>query len=237
MDAKVFQCLVNHIFLPNKLPGTSNDIRPIHFLTLINKILSQNEIFNSTQQFFEIKRLFSQWETTQDDIGNIELINENIYKLDDYQSFALYLENQNSTILITNLTKEKNIYPAVFSVFGVNSKNSQVMSLNGSLISKYPWYSFYIKNNETLKSKVFSELLVQLDKEFLEENLRTTTKAGVEMPEVRDVQDPKFVVEWLTSFMSANCQMANYPKQIIKKIRDEVVYSSSYKPFRRSGNC
>ena len=96
--------------------------------------------------------------------------------------------------------------------------------------------TFYIENKELLSSKVFSDLLVQFGKEYIEDNLRTTSKSGVDLPEVRDVQDPKYVVEWFTTYMSASCVMANYPKKIMKKIRDEVSFSKALKPFRRSGN-
>ena len=61
-------------------------------------------------------------------------------------------------------------------------------------------------------------------------------KAGTEVEEKRDVEDPKFVIEWLSAFVANDSPISNYPKRITKKVRNEISYNKGYMPFRRSGN-
>lgn len=237
-DLSLFQFLVDHVFLPNKLPKNNDDsnieTKEIYFLHTLNEFFHENDQLNSQDQIQEIMRLFSKWELLQIE-QDPKQINTEILNLKQNESFALYLKPQNATILISKLSTGQN-YSTVVSCFGVNAKNSSVMSLNGCLKSRYPWYSFYSDNVNFLESKQFSYLLTTLGKEDVLKIFRTTRKGDVDVPEKRDVQDPRFVIEWLSSFIAGDSPMSNYPKKIMKKVRDEVNYSKGYLPFRRSGN-
>ena len=193
---KLFQYLVTHIFLPNKLPKNNDGTETfeIKFLNIINKVINQYSDLTLLSRFEYIKILFSNWELFQVDLDT-ETINSEIDRLNEGNSLAFYLKEQNATILISRLSQHQK-YRAVISCFGVNAKNFEVMSTKDSLTSWYPWYSFYIDNQDDgpkIKSKTFSNLLAKLGSESMETNLRTTRKGGINMPEQRDVYDPKYV--------------------------------------------
>ena len=159
---------------------------------------------------------------------------EQISSLQTSQVFSVYLQSQNSCVLIRMLSNEQN-NKAIISSFQAQLDNKTIMSLNGCVKTIFPQYSFYIEETDILKSKSFSELLSDLGNNPIAESKFTSRKAGSDRVEERDVASPRFVYEWVSSMLSGFCSNSNYPKTVIKKIRDDVVHKDAYLPFRRLG--
>ena len=168
-----------------------------------------------------------------------KIVYSQINSLKDDQVFCVYMRSQNACVLIRMLPTEFN-NQAVISSFQAQADNSSIMELNGHLVSLFPQFSFYIKETNFIKSKSFAELLADLSNNTIEQSLPTTTKKGSDRTEVRDVVDSRFVYEWMLPLLAGFSTTSNYPKAVIKKIRDDVVYDNAQLPFRRSGillNC
>jgi hypothetical protein len=110
------------------------------------------------------------------------------------------------------------------------------MKVNGSLITEYPSSSCCIPNEDMLNSETFANILVDLNNNRIEECMSHSKKASIEIQENRDVEDPKFVFEWLTALLANNSPNSSYPNRIVKKVRNEISYNKGNMPFRRSGN-
>ena len=242
MDKEKYEFLIHHIFLPNKLPINNDENGSnveSYFLNLVEQTLNQDlnkNLIDSSIEYQEVQRMFNTWNRLQtSDFLDPNKIFDQINSLQENQSLALYLRSQNATILIKSLADDQT-YSAIFSSFMANPKNENIMSVNGSLISKYPSFSCYMPNKSMLNSETFASILADLNNNPIEECMSHSRKAGTEVEEKRDVEDPKFVIEWLSAFVANDCPISNYPKSITKKVSNEISYNKGYMPFRRSGN-
>ena len=165
---------------------------------------------------------------------DVNKILEQITSLKTNQVFSVYLHSQNSCVLIRMLSDEQN-NKAIISSFQAQLDNQAIMSLNGSIKSYFPQFSFYIEKTDILKSQSFAELLADLGNNSISESKSTSRKAGSDRVEERDVCSPRFVYEWVSSMLSGFCSNSNYPKAVVKKIRDDVVHKDALLPFRRLG--
>ena len=163
-----------------------------------------------------------------------KVIYQQINTLEPDQVFVAYLHSQNSCVLIRMLSCIQN-NQAVISSFQTQLDNKTIMSLNGNVKYQVPQFSFYVEETSFIKSFSFAEILEDLCNNSISECLPTTRKANTDHAEIRDVPDSRFVYEWLSSMVSGYASNSNYPKPVLKKIRDDVVYKKTRLPFRRSG--
>ena len=100
---------VNHIFLPRKLPGELDDL---HLVEVENYILQRFAAFLKSQQFHDaeferVQRMFLHWSSLQcHPLPTIWA--QRLTALAAGDSFAFYIREQNSAILITRLGKSFN---------------------------------------------------------------------------------------------------------------------------------
>ena len=86
---------------------------------------------------------------------------EKINALKAGKVFVVYLHSQNSWVLIRMPSQEQNNKP-IISSFQTQLDNKTIMSLNGSVDSLFPQFSFYMEDTDFLKSRSFAELLADL---------------------------------------------------------------------------
>lgn len=243
MEEDEFKFLINHIFLPRKLPNkivdqSKNDDNEALFLLITkNTIKNLNNLIEKTSLdkifFREILRIFVNWHKIQNSIFlNGNQIRKTLKSLKSNQSFPLYLRAQNCCIIIEILSKKQN-YPVVFSTFRPSLSNEEVLSTTGDIYEKFPSASFYISNTNSIRSKIFAELIEDFGNNEIKEVEKEFKKEV--RNEVRNVQNDKFVSEWLSLFLSEDVPLSKYPKNVTKKVRDEILWKKSILPFRRSG--
>ena len=229
-----YMFLINHIFLPRKLPNKIDEKYDSNEGILLkitkNTLKTLNKIIENTclnKAFFsEIIRMFTVWEQIQSSVYlNSKLIRKKIKSLKINQSFPLYLRCQNSCILIDVLSNEQN-FPIVLSTFRPSLSNEEVLSTTGDIYGKFPSASFYISKKTSIKSKAFAELIEDLG----------NNNIGNPESEIRNVSNDNFVSEWLSIFLSDDVPLSKYPKKVTKKVVDEILWKKSILPFRRSGN-
>lgn len=79
-----------------------------------------------------------------------------------------------------------------------------------------------------------TQLLAKLDAETPQEVVPVTQKAGSEMSEIRDTLHPRFVTELLTGILRAVGEPLDDIERIYKHTREDVLWKSALKPWRRS---
>ena len=177
-----------------------------------------------------------------------QLVHEAIVSSLDASSgrwMTLYMPSQNTCLL---RGRRHQTPAAVVHFFQASYSNEQVMKHSGSdngagdcLDHVVPNVSVRVASEDTLRAECFAQLLADLANGHAT-SAATSTKAGRELAEIRDVSGTELVSEWLLSALMANgglCQMADEQPQVVKKrIRDEVMWSNSPQadtlPFRRS---
>ena len=236
---KQFFYLVNHVFLPNKLNGSQEDNNgesEADFLKCVKNVLetmSKLEFAKREEKKFEeIKRHFKQWDETQgSEFLDGSQVHKAIKSLRKNQAAAFYLRANNACFIVKLTNKDQ----YTISSFEPSANNQTVLSADADLPGIYPLFTVNVNDNDTLCSKSFAEQLACL--------ANTTTiygtakKAGVELVEVHDVPNPKYAFDWIPSVLMPNdssATVANATK-VVKKIRDDIVYSTHSHPFRRSG--
>ena len=70
---------------------------------------------------------------------------------------------------------------------------SNISDVNVSI----PSFSTYIPNDSLILSSTFSDIITELCNEPLEETMAHSLKGGENVPEVRNIENPKLVTEWL----------------------------------------
>lgn len=81
--------------------------------------------------------------------------------------------------------------------------------------------------------EALADLLSRLDVNTLEESVPVVYKAGSKTTEVRDTVHPKLVTEMLTGFLRGIGKPLNVVR-LHKRTRDDVLWNSTFKPWRRS---
>ena len=106
----------------------------------------------------------------------------------------LHLQKQNTCILLSVIT-QSNQEKVIISGFKPSAKNSEIMSKSNDLSSQFPEFSYYINNIEVLTSTSIAIQLADLGNNIIVETLSTTMKKGSSNPEIRDVNNPKYVYQ------------------------------------------
>lgn len=145
---------------------------------------------------------------------------------------ALHLASQNAGLIIR---RRSDGY--AFESFEVSPTNEAVMSTKGRLRRCFPGPAMIIGHDrmaDTTFLDPLTELLAKLDAETPQEVVPITRRAGSEMSEIRDTVDPRFVTELLTGILRAVGRPLSDVERIYKHTREDVLWKSALKPWRRS---
>ncbi|KAH9169117.1 hypothetical protein EDB89DRAFT_1908866 [Lactarius sanguifluus] len=122
-----------------------------------------------------------------------------------------------------------------FEIFEVSPPTSDILSTNGKLLCSYPGPAIQISSDIFSKKCFLRELasfLIQMDVDILD-SAATTVKAGSTVREVRESAHPRYISELLVGILRGFGQPASV-NRITKRIGDEVLLKDAYKPWRRS---
>ncbi|KAJ3085954.1 hypothetical protein HK102_013653 [Quaeritorhiza haematococci] len=228
--------LLRHVVLPRKLPSIEDDEALEGYL--LHYCLHGLQNFQSkftSEDLSGILNTFERWEHLQGR-GKTFLegasVHDELATLKENQSLPLYIRAQNAGIVVDMHAGE-----ALVSAFQVAAEAKDVVGPAEELEGVFPHLGFIINDLSLLQSKSFAEQLEVLYRESMEMASAHTRKAGKDVQEVRDVSKPIFVNDWLLGTLAA--ESAACPTERVvnvrKRIRDRVLWSSAYKPFRRSG--
>lgn len=123
----------------------------------------------------------------------------------------------------------------VFEAFEVSPQPDAVLAAAGKLICSYPGPAAHVSLDIATNPGFIDNLalfLTELDVDPLDSN-PTTTKAGSTVTEERGTADPRYISELLMGILLGVGVEAQVPR-ISKRIGDDVLWNSAFKPWRRS---
>ncbi|THU85243.1 hypothetical protein K435DRAFT_764380 [Dendrothele bispora CBS 962.96] len=224
--------IVNHVFLPPKLPQKDD-------YTMPNEEYLCEIVHQSAMKFR------SQY-VAQDNVGWNAIINmlDNLdaslpfssvfYENTDiplsYSAILAYLiREQNAGVIFRKLPNQ-----VIYEAFEVRPSNEAVMSVPGKLSCLYPGPAISIPL-EHFENPYFlhelSSFLVQMNSDTLE-SVADTNKAG-SVVEERDSAHPRYITSLLTGILHGIGKTTQVPR-ICKRIADEVLWDDARTPWRRS---
>ncbi|KAF8251192.1 hypothetical protein K440DRAFT_596393 [Wilcoxina mikolae CBS 423.85] len=235
--------LINHIFLPPKLPQgeESSIIRKDRNLVKVLKAAAEKyranveEIHAKERMAIVCNMLSSILAIKSSGQGAISatILSEKICAMKFGDVIALEISAQNAGIVLRHAYNEM-----VFEMFELSPTPAEVTGTAGRLRCSYPGPAIAV-GIETAKDPAFAKnlalFLEDMDIEELEQVVPVIKKAGSNMPEFRDTNDPMFITSMLSGILRGLGRPVDSDElRIQKNIRDDVLYLKARAPWRRS---
>lgn len=138
---------------------------------------------------------------------------------------------QNAVLIV-----RRNTETVVFECFEASPSASAVMECKGSLVRTFPAQARAIRVSIFDDPRFRNELaatLSKLDMEVIDEMMPQSRKAGSTMAETRDTAHPGLVSDMLMAILASVGQSVQ-AQQLSKRTRDDVLWSDTLLPWRRS---
>jgi hypothetical protein len=236
--------LIRHTVLPPELPQ-ANDAEPIDERELLKSTISALRGLQKNlsiaepllaQGFDSPILAISNLLRSRNEQGNIaeDQLVKSLRKLaitDDPAAVPLHVKAQNAGVLIRKL--EGNI---LFEVFELSPKDEEVMATKGRLVRTFPSHACAIHSNRLLEEGLIEALahhLAQLSHTEVPEFCLGGEKTGTSYVAHSTSTHPGLVTEHLVSVLAALGTPATV-SSIQKNTREEVIYSPTGPPWRRS---
>ncbi|KAL0569705.1 hypothetical protein V5O48_012255 [Marasmius crinis-equi] len=231
MPSKDLEYLINHVFLPPKLPQ-SDDSSVDNAHNLCSKVLEaavaywqRGENRSVIRMLENLCSLYNTDAFTMEDLKQVMLG----MGVGDFTTFLV--RAQNTGVIIRKLHDR-----TVFEFFEVSPPNEVVMSNKGRLICSYPGPAIAVPSERANDPNFITEIaafLAQMNTDTLEEALPTTKKAGSTVTETRDTAHPHYITEVLTGILRGMGHPEDV-KRIAKRVADDVLWNNALLPWRRS---
>eukprot|EP00117_Sycon_ciliatum_P000832 scpid1751/ scgid6742/ len=242
---------VNTVFLPRQLPQHAPQVGQ-HIGDLgQDGALSTFADINSGILPASTVNMITEWSTHYmlDTVGMQHCFSE----LTAHQTIAVHLVAQNAAMTFTQIpsmaTADDGRQDAVavdddemadmiiVRAYNVQPELQTVTSAIGPLTATTPTMSVIV-SKDTVLSDTFIQQLISLQTTVFGDAIPKVKRQGAALDEPRDANSPKYVFEWLMSFLSALGHPDNTTVAIEKKVRDAVVFSkhnhSNKLPWRRN---
>ena len=228
------QYVINHVFLPPKLPQEDDD-NFAKDVSLIRQVLASLKSFQ--QSVLEQNR--SQWLSCIKMIDNLVMLRDHseglvteklqasLKELKDKDILLLHLRGQNAGLIIRRSSLHYS-----FESFEIWPTSKAVTSTRGRLRRCFPGPAIRINQNKITDASFLEplvDMLVKLDAETPLKAMPLSRKAKSSVPEIRDSIDPKLVTEMLVGILRGVGQPHEVPR-IYKHTRDEILWKKAYKP-------
>ncbi|KAG6835204.1 hypothetical protein H0H93_003933, partial [Arthromyces matolae] len=228
--------IINHIFLPPRLPQASDD-------SIKNDIALCNCVIRNA-------KAFSKLNTSDDNLWNpIIRMLENLHTiasrgaldkqvlldlalgLAKEETLVIPVRAQNACVFIRRL-KGKTIY----EMFEVDPPNEEVMATTGRLIRSFPGPALETVNGDAALAFEDELLAFLADMDIaMSETAPKTTKAKSEMAESRDTANPHYITELLPAIIHGFPESSPADvERINKHVRNEILWDNADEPWRRS---
>jgi hypothetical protein len=188
MDGSTVNHVVNHIFLPIKLPQKDDkpDAQGGTFVRLVADVLALVEV--EVEELKETKAMMKSWGMVQQDIMDWKAVHRNI---EPGKTCAIFLAKQNAGLTVSIPADDST--SATLAVFRVAARSSAVMGAPGDLSGTFPGWCVTTHANRVRNSS-FAEQVADLANHTFEEMAPRSRKAGSSHAEIRDVVDARYIV-------------------------------------------
>ncbi|KAF8537441.1 hypothetical protein BDD12DRAFT_887667 [Trichophaea hybrida] len=248
LDDDALTFLINHVFLPPKLPqsmaGMTNRNNRILIELLEDSAASYStgeKDKHSSEKIEMVQKMLAS--LREIGVGGIcaATLKAKISDMQPGDLIALYITAQNAGLLLRHVGEE-----IIFSSFEVSPTNAEVMGATGRLVCAYPGPIVAVKAEKVIDSdflEAFTSFVERVDTEEDPQAVPVTEKAGSTVSEHRDTTDPMLVTGMLTGILrgigrtiepSLDQPIGSSSQRFLKRVRDDVIFSGGEVPWRRS---
>ncbi|VBB80720.1 Putative protein of unknown function [Podospora comata] len=226
---------IHHVFLPPKVPQ-SDDTTGTGEAFLIRSFLKSLREFAALQpeeatRLQPLVRMIERLLRLHIDESKQQVTTEVLHELSDGESAVFYVREQNAGLLLTG--KVNTILAQGFELL---SDNASVMSNRGRLIRQFPNAAAEFPRALLMDPKFlkeFADHLCELSKTPIAAVRPKTRKANANHDEYRDTVSPVLVTGMLMAILQGLGQVIS-PTTITKRMREQVNWDNTDKPFHRS---
>ncbi|KAG1894568.1 uncharacterized protein F5891DRAFT_1255076 [Suillus fuscotomentosus] len=235
-DQSSLEYIINHVFLPLKLPQGSDQ-------SLENDLVLSEAVFDAAITFSDqlpsdklrlwtniLKMLNNLKDSIRSSVMSAEEVEHQINTMETENVLIYMIRAQNAAVVMRKLESE-----TIFESFEVSPDPTAVMGAKGKLICFYPGPAITVPDmnidNATFPAEL-ANFLVHMDQDVLDA-AATRTKANCTVLEERDTTHPRYITELLTGILRGLGSIADVPR-IRKRIGDDVLWDSAKLPWRRS---
>ncbi|KAK3671302.1 hypothetical protein LTR78_008762 [Recurvomyces mirabilis] len=232
------QKIVNHVFLPPKLPHSADKDSEVALInTTLEALKSLHALLpqeSSPQALDNAISLLENTSATNSLPGgevNEVALKKRLKSLAVGRTIAVNVSAQNAAILITRLQDE-----LVFEEFELSPNDEAVLGTKGRLVRSFPALAVTIKASlldEADFRKMVACTLSTMSQQEVTEMIPTSTKSGTSHAEIRDTVHPAMVSELFFGVLRGIGNPADVTA-ISKNTRDEVLWNDALLPWRRS---
>ncbi|ELQ36795.1 hypothetical protein OOU_Y34scaffold00639g1, partial [Pyricularia oryzae Y34] len=242
MSKTSFMYMVNHVFLPPKLPE-GDDSDPTNSSTLQSTVLRITEKFEDfvpsakhglvRSAVAMIRRMVQ----AQDQNGNVNYIRlegvlQELSHSGPGAAVPIHTLSQNAGVLVYKSKDSISI-----ESFELSPLNSAVMKSPGRLRRYFPGPAMAMNLETFCDEKLrtcFAALLHKLCHQRTPDTCPLVKKAGQSHEEPRDTLDPVYVTEFMSAFLGPVAKQVQDAPGVWKNTRSEVMWNNSLMPWRRS---
>ena len=237
LDRDQLERVYHHVFLPSKLPHASDEATDIdsHLISLtvealsaIPHLLPGDSVASLGKVITAIKNLKAVNSLERGGTSESELLRV-LTSLTDGQSTPVLVRQQNAAVIVTRQQER-----LVFETFELSASNEAVTSAKGRLIRCFPGPAVALNvqaHHDSLK--IIAETLSTMSHGVMHGMQPTIVKAGATHNEPRDTTNPGAVTELFVGFLRGFGESVSV-SSISKNTRDEVLWSNTLSPWRRS---
>ncbi|KAG2337794.1 hypothetical protein BDR05DRAFT_740578 [Suillus weaverae] len=236
IDQSGLQYIINHVFLPLKLPQGSDH-------SLKNELTLSEAVFDAALAYSDqlpsdklwlwtssLKMLRNLKDSVRFSTMSTKEVESQISTMDNKDVLVYMIRAQNAAVVMRKLESE-----TIFESFEMSPDPTAVMGAKGKLICSYPGPAITVPDTNIDNTTFPAELanfLVHMDQDVLDA-AATRTKAKSTVLEERDTTHPRYITELLTGILRGLGSIADVPR-IRKRIGDDVLWDSAKLPWRRS---
>ncbi|KAE8351981.1 hypothetical protein BDV28DRAFT_149490 [Aspergillus coremiiformis] len=239
LSVEAIEYLVNHIFLPPKVPQ-EEDYKADYEKAMLKVVVAALKVFKS--------HAATDWHSTTDSVIQMVQDLDSILYADGFVNkdqlhrslkglcvkdgtLLLHIREQNCGIMFTKMGDLIQI-----EAFELLPKNGSVMATKGRLRRSFPGPALSMKMEDFEAPDfqiVVAETLAKMSHQPAPGTKPKVKKAGHFHSEDRDTTHPKIVTELFFNFLRPQCVPVK-PRRVWKNTRDEVMWNDSLQPWHRS---
>ncbi|KIM25732.1 hypothetical protein M408DRAFT_203316, partial [Serendipita vermifera MAFF 305830] len=246
MKEDILQYLIEHIFLPPKLPQELDPkyrLKDSALLDLVTDaaarfaglpIPSEDEVTQDLEAWEFIRRMLQNMKHIHNegclDRHNLQAALECMKPKD---VLPVFIEAQNAAVILRKIAPDI----LTFEAFQVTLPCEVIMKALGKVSVRYPSNPrlAFPADKEVLST--LANVLAHLSMNFMKEAVPLSQKGGESHRETRDVPSPRFITEALAGIIRATPphRPPTFKTMYIhKRIDDHVLWKDAFKPWRRS---
>lgn len=232
--------LFNHIALPPRLPQEKTETKFYILEKFLTESLLQwasgfrNEVGHRSMRVWDsvINMLFNCDMLHSGGKLNSSSLEASFSQLGPRQCLLIYVAQQNAGLFIYR----SDLAEVVFEAYEASASSASILASSGPLLWDFPASAVAIPA-ETFGDPLFqAQLAVFLEQtsvESLKQIASIASKAGADAYESRDFVESSLITHMLMALLEANGRQV-FPAKLRKRVRDDVCWNESEKPWKRS---